>query len=61
MRIAFLVRKLVVNAVRGYPEDRAALKGERCENRQRIFQPFRNFVAAVGEQEKKKSATMAPT
>ena len=50
MRIAFLIGKLMVNAVRGHPENRAAFESERRENGQDIFQPFGNFVSAMREQ-----------
>ena len=50
MRIAFFVGMLVMDAVRGYPEDRAALERERGANGQKIFDPFRNFIAAMREQ-----------
>ena len=50
MRIAFLIRKLVMNAVRRYPENRPAFERQRGANRQEIFHPLRSFVAAVREQ-----------
>src|SRR5712692_7799960 len=37
MRVTFVIRKLVMNAMRGYPEDRPAFEGEGSANRQKIF------------------------
>ena len=50
MRVAFLVRILVMNAVRGYPEDRAAFQSERGADRQTIFEPLGSPIAAVRQQ-----------
>src|SRR5437870_4549365 len=50
MRIAFLVRKLVMNAVGRYPENWPAFKGERCANREEILDPLWSLVAAVRKQ-----------
>ena len=50
MRIAFLVRKLMMNAVGRDPENRSAFKGQCCANGQEILDPLRSLVAAVGQQ-----------
>ena len=48
--IARLVGELVMNPMRGYPENRAAFQRQRGTNRQEIFQPLRALVAAMGQQ-----------
>src|ERR1700693_500662 len=50
MRIALLVGMLVVDAMRGHPENRAALKRQRRANREEVFDPEGSFVASVREQ-----------
>ena len=50
MRIAFVIGMLVVNAVRGDPEDRSALKRERAADREEVLDPLRRLVAAVRQQ-----------
>ena len=50
MRIAIFIGKLMMDAVRGNPENWAALKRKRGANRQEILNPFRSLVAAVREQ-----------
>jgi hypothetical protein len=48
--IAFLVRELMMNAMRSYPEDRSTFESERGAQRQKILNPLWSFVAAMGEQ-----------
>src|SRR5882672_4073670 len=50
MRIAFLVRILVVHAVRRYPRDRSAFNRQRSARRKDIFHPLMSFVAAMRQQ-----------
>src|SRR5450759_5551058 len=50
VRIAFLVRILVMLAMRGDPENGSALKSERSASRQKIFDPLWRLIAAMGEQ-----------
>src|SRR4029077_13657488 len=50
MGIAILIGKLVMNAMRGHPENRSAFEGEGGANRQEIFHPLVGFVAAMREQ-----------
>ena len=50
VRVAFFIRILVMLAVRGDPENRSAFERESCAGGQEIFDPFRRFVAAMGEQ-----------
>jgi len=50
VRIAFVVGKLVMHAMRGDPENRAAFKSERGANGEDIFDPLGSFVAAMREQ-----------
>ena len=50
VRIAFFVRILVMLAMRGDPENRSAFERQRSAGGQEIFDPFRSFVAAMGEQ-----------
>ena len=50
MRIAFFVRMLMMDAVRGHPENRAAFQRERGANGQKIFDPLRSLVAAMRQQ-----------
>src|ERR1700683_2368900 len=39
MRVAFVIRILVMNAMRGHPENRSAFKGERGANCEEILDP----------------------
>src|SRR6266699_1579782 len=48
--IAFFIRILMVHAMRGDPENRSALEGERAASRQEILNPFWRLEAAVREQ-----------
>ncbi len=48
MRIAILIGVAMVNAVRGHPENRAALERERGANGEEVLKPLGNFVAADG-------------
>ena len=50
VRIAFLIGMLMMDAVRGDPEDRSAFERERAADRQEIFHPLRSLVAAVRQQ-----------
>src|ERR1700733_14430968 len=50
VRIAFVVAELMMNTMRGYPEDGAALKRECGAGGHRVFQPLRHFVSAVRQQ-----------
>ncbi len=50
VRVALLVRILVMNAVRGHPENGSAFERERPANGQKILDPFRGFVPAMREQ-----------
>ena len=50
VRVAFLVRVLVMHAVDGDPEDGAAFEGQRAAHGEQILHPLRRFVAAVGQQ-----------
>ena len=40
----------MVNPVRRHPEDRAALKGKRGAERQKILDPFVGFISTVSQQ-----------
>src|SRR5450755_4635857 len=50
MRIAFFVGELMMNAVRGHPENRSAFERQRGAPSQEIFDPSRRLVAAMREQ-----------
>ena len=50
VRIAFVIRVLVVDAVRGDPEDRPALERERAAPRQEVLDRLVGLVAPVGQQ-----------
>src|SRR5579863_501589 len=50
MRIAFVVGILMMNAMRGYPENRSAFKSQSCARSEDIFHPLRSSVTAMGEQ-----------
>jgi len=46
--VTFAVRKLVMNAVGGYPEDRSPLERQRAANREKVLQPLRRAVSRDG-------------
>ena len=50
MRIALLIGKLMMNAVRRHPENRPAFQRQRCADGQKIFHPLRSLESAVREQ-----------
>jgi hypothetical protein len=50
MWIAGLVGFLMVNAVRGNPENRPAFQSQGSANRKEILQPSRNFIGSMGMQ-----------
>src|SRR5438105_2164873 len=50
MRIAVLIRKLMMNAMGSYPEDWAAFEGRRGAHGKEILDPFGSSVASVREQ-----------
>src|SRR5271155_2833945 len=50
MRIAFVIRKLMMNAVRRHPEYRPAFKRQRRAPGQKIFHPLRSLVSAMRQQ-----------
>ncbi len=50
MRIAFLVRILMMDAMRSDPGNGAAFERERPADSQEILHPLGSLVAAVGEQ-----------
>ena len=50
MRITFLVRELVMNAMSGHPEDRPAFQGQCGAHRHEILDPFRSLITAMGQQ-----------
>src|SRR5580658_1181524 len=50
VRITLVIRMLVMNAMCGYPENRAALQSERAARRNEVFQPLRRHVAAMCKQ-----------
>ena len=45
-----LIGILVMNAVRGHPENRSAFERQRRANRQQILHPLRSLVAAMRQQ-----------
>jgi len=47
MRIALLIGILMMDAVRGHPENRAAFERERSAKGQGIFDPLGSLEAAV--------------
>ena len=47
VRIAFEIRFLMMDAVRGDPEDRTAFERERAAPGQEVFDPFGRLVTAV--------------
>src|SRR5258706_7295678 len=50
MGIALFVGILMMNAVRGHPENWSAFKRQRGTDRQRILNPLRSLVAAMRQQ-----------
>src|SRR5579864_8582433 len=50
VRVAVLIRELMMNAMSCNPEDRPAFESEGSTNCQEIFHPLRRFVAAMREQ-----------
>jgi hypothetical protein len=50
VRIAFLIRFLMVDTMRRHPEDRPAFERQGSADRQEILDGFRRFVTAVREQ-----------
>src|SRR5579872_804850 len=50
MRIAFLIRMLMMDAVCGYPENRATLQSQRGADGQEILHPFGRLISAMGEE-----------
>src|SRR5579875_1087839 len=50
VRIAILIRVLMMHPVRGHPEDRSALKRHGSASSQEVLKPLRDFVAPMGEQ-----------
>ena len=50
VRVAFMVGKLVMDAMQGHPEDRAALERHGSADCHYVFQPFGNTVTPMREQ-----------
>src|SRR6266478_2665393 len=50
MRIAFLIRMLVMDAMRSDPENRSAFEGQRGTCGQDVLDPFRSLVSAMSKQ-----------
>src|SRR5580658_2878507 len=50
VRIARLVGELMMDPMRGYPENRSAFQRQRSANREEIFQPLGTFVTAMRQQ-----------
>ena len=50
VRIAFHVRKLVVNSMSRHPRNRSAFESQRPASRQEVLHPFRCFVSAMRQQ-----------
>lgn len=50
VRVALVVRVLVMDAMRSHPEDRATLKGHRPAGGDEIFDPLGSSVAAMGKE-----------
>src|ERR1700733_10115550 len=50
VRVAFVIRVLMMNAVRGDPEDRPAFEGEATAHGDEVLDPPRSTVAAVCKQ-----------
>ena len=50
VRIALVIRVLMVDAMRRHPEDRTALERQRAAPGQDVFDPLARLVAAMGQQ-----------
>ncbi len=50
VRIAFAIRKLVMHAMGGHPEDRSAFKRQRAADGKKVLQPLGRPVAAMRQQ-----------
>src|SRR6266567_588659 len=50
VRVAFLVRKLMMNSMSGNPENRTAFERQRSADSQTILHPLWGLVAAVGQE-----------
>src|ERR1700678_2267670 len=50
MRIALVVRKLMMNPMRGYPENRPPLERKSGAPGQEIFHPLRSLISAMRQQ-----------
>src|ERR1700733_6106400 len=50
MRVAFLIGILMMNAMRGHPEDWSAFKRQSCAGGEEILDPLRGPVAAMRQQ-----------
>src|SRR5712692_7838888 len=50
MWIAFLIRKLMMNAMRGHPENGSAFEGQCRADRKEVFHPFWRLVSAMSQQ-----------
>src|SRR5271156_314619 len=50
MRIAIAIGKLMMDAVRGHPENRAALERQRGADGQEVLNPLGSLVAAMRQQ-----------
>jgi hypothetical protein len=50
MRVAVEIRVLMVNPVRGHPEDRPAFHGQCSADGKEVLEPLRNDVGAMGVQ-----------
>ena len=50
MRVALLIRELMVNAVGSNPEDRPAFKRKRSASGKEIFHPLGSLISAMGQQ-----------
>src|SRR5262245_7406230 len=50
MRIAFVIGMLVMDAMRGYPENGPPFERERATPRQDVLDPFVRLISTVGKQ-----------
>jgi hypothetical protein len=50
MRVAFLIGLLMMDAVRGDPEDGTAFKRQCSAEGEEVLDPFRGLVAAMGQE-----------
>ena len=50
MRVALFIRELMMDAVRGHPENRTPFQSRGSAESQEILQPPRGAIAAVGQQ-----------